>query len=64
MLNFNGGKDLSIDTLIRVIGTMDLKYARVKKLGAKFALTIYVHVAEIASLNDAFSECFNWKQVQ
>jgi len=60
-----GGKDLSNDTQIRVIGPMEPEICTkmLKKLSekprAKFpALTRGYSLAKIACLDDAFSECF------
>jgi len=60
-----GGKDLSNDTQIRVIGPMEPEICTKmlkklsEKLRAKFpAPTCGYSMARIACLNDAFSECF------
>jgi len=65
-----GGKDLSNDTQIRVIGPMEPEICTKmlkklsEKLRAKFPTTTCGYsMAKIARL-DAFSEFLNWKQAQ
>ena len=60
-----GGKDLSNDTQIRVIGSMEFQICTKmlrnlnEKLTVKFlATTLSYSIVKIASLNDAFSEVF------
>ena len=60
-----GGKDLSNDTQIRVIGPMEPEICTKilkrlsEKLGAKFPAPARGYsMAKIARLDDAFSECF------
>jgi len=60
-----GGKDLSSDTQIRVIGPMEPEICTKmlkklsEKLRAKFAATTHGYsMVKIARLDDAFSECF------
>ena len=59
-----GGKDLSNDSRIRVIGSMEPEICTkmLKKLSEKLRATSGYSVAKIAHLNDAFSEFLNWKQ--
>jgi len=64
-LSSAGGKDLSDDTQIRVIGSMEHEICRkmlkkfIEKLRAKFpATTCGYSTVEIAHLDDAFSEFF------
>ena len=63
-----GGKDLSNDTQIRVIGSMEpvicTKMLRnlSEKLRAKFPATTHgYYTAKIARLNDVFPEIFEWE---
>ena len=53
------GKDLSNDTLIRVIGPMEPEICTSENLGAKFPVTTRGYsIEKIARLDDAFLELF------
>ena len=53
------GKDLSNDTLIRVIGPMQPEICTSENLGAKFPVTTRGYsIVKIVRLDDAFSELF------
>jgi len=60
-----GGTDLSNDTQIRVMGTMNPEICTkmLRKLKAKFPATALSYcMVKIAHLDDASSEILNWKQ--
>jgi len=66
-----GGKDLSNDTQIRVISSVELEICTKmskklsEKLRAKFLVTTHGYsMVKIAHLDDAFSECFELEASQ